>query len=678
MSGLDDRKVCFIICSSDALYTEECLHYINHLTIPDGFQIEVLTVEEAASMAAGYNEGMQASDAKYKVYLHQDVFLVNHNFIQDFLDIFDSDEKIGMIGMVGASKLPSSGIMWEAERCGAIYVPAYLHETLSQWGNQSLTEVEAIDGLMMITQYDLPWREDVFDKWDFYDCSQSQEFIRRGYKVVVPAMEKPWCLHDSTLADLSAYEGERIKFLQEYFGQEETEQGMAACGITVVVTSHERCSQLRDTLQWLADVEGISNIIVADNGSADDTESWLATQEHEYVRFDEGVQGYGGLWNAVLQNFEIQDCIVFLEAGVYPEKKSLTELQKVLQSEGIGMASPVSNHSDSDTGTGMKSREDLTWLRQRSLGQTDRKPYDETLRPDWKIWAIRRDVLEKHGLFREELSHPKDVLTDYSLKMLQNGLRQIICNRAFAYENFDGCREVYSASLVDQWRAQDRSAMKETWGMNYFNLTPNRFLVSAITEEDDASFRVLEIGCDLGATLLAIRNRYPQCKTYGLEINSAAVEIAKHLADVRYGNIDELTIPFQEKFDYIIFGDVLEHLRHPEEVIRMCRDQLNDGGHIIASIPNVMHISVMEELIDGRFRYQDVGLLDRTHIHFFTFYEIMQMFQQCGYHVGEIERIVTDISDRQQAMMETLLRLSGRTEEWMYRTFQYVVKAQKQ
>lgn len=676
MSGLDDRKVCFIICSSDALYTEECLHYINHLTIPVGFQIEVLTVEDAASMTAGYNEGMQASAAKYKVYLHQDVFIVNHNFIQDFLDIFESDEQIGMIGMVGAPKLPTSGIMWEAERCGAIYVPAYLHDALSQWGNQSLMEVEAIDGLMMITQYDIPWREDVFDKWDFYDCSQSQEFIRRGYKVVVPAMEKPWCLHDSTLADLSAYEGERMKFLQEYFGQKKPEQGMAACGITVVVTTYERCSQLRDTLQWLADVEGISNIIVVDNGSTDDTESWLAEQQYEYVRFDEGVQGYGRLWNTVLQNFETQDCIVFLEAGVYPEPKSLAELRKILRSEEIGIVSPVSN--DSDIGVALKSREDLVWISQSSLGQTNRKPYDETMRPNWKIWAIRRDVLEKYGLFREELSHPKEVLTDYSLKILQNGLRQVVCNRAIAYENFDDCREVYSAPLVDQWQAQDRSVMKDAWGMNYFNLLPNRFLIKAITEETEAAFRVLEIGCDLGATLLAIRNRYPQCKTCGLEINRAAVEIAKHLTDVRYGNIDELAIPFQEKFDYIIFGDVLEHLRHPEEVIRMCRDQLNDGGHIIASIPNVMHISVMEELIDGRFRYQDVGLLDRTHIHFFTFYEIMQMFQKSGYYVGEVERITTDLSDRQQAMMATLLGLSDQTEEWMYQTFQYVVKAQKQ
>ena len=82
------QKVCFIICSNDKLYTSECLYYIDHLTVPEGYRIDVLTVEDAASMAAGYNEAMGCSDAKYKVYLHQDTFLINPDFIQDFLHVF--------------------------------------------------------------------------------------------------------------------------------------------------------------------------------------------------------------------------------------------------------------------------------------------------------------------------------------------------------------------------------------------------------------------------------------------------------------------------------------------------------------------------------------------------------------------------------------------------------------
>ncbi len=73
-----------------------------------------------------------------------------------------------------------------------------------------------IDGMLMATQYDLPWREDLFMRWDSYDASQSQEFIRHGYQVVVPAMDHPWCLHDcgNTTCTTTGIRGK--KFVQEY------------------------------------------------------------------------------------------------------------------------------------------------------------------------------------------------------------------------------------------------------------------------------------------------------------------------------------------------------------------------------------------------------------------------------------------------------------------------------
>lgn len=213
---MDEKEICFIICSNDKLYTKECLYYIDHLSVPEGYHIDVLTVEDAKSMTAGYNEAVNYSGAKYKVYLHQDVFITNSDFIQDFLKVFQSDEKIGMIGMIGSVKLPESGIMWEGERCGTVYQQNVYETVLVGASEETLTEVEVIDGLLMITQYDVPWREDLFDKWDFYDCSQSMEFRKRGYKVVVPAMDKPWCLHDCGANNFERYEEERKKFLKEY------------------------------------------------------------------------------------------------------------------------------------------------------------------------------------------------------------------------------------------------------------------------------------------------------------------------------------------------------------------------------------------------------------------------------------------------------------------------------
>ena len=97
------------MCVNDKLYEEECIRYIQKLNVPEGYEVEQLSIWDAPSMAAGYNEGMRQSDAKYKVYLHQDVFVVYQNFIYELLKIFSQDSKIGMIGMVGSPVLPAPG-----------------------------------------------------------------------------------------------------------------------------------------------------------------------------------------------------------------------------------------------------------------------------------------------------------------------------------------------------------------------------------------------------------------------------------------------------------------------------------------------------------------------------------------------------------------------------------------
>lgn len=214
------RQVCFIICTNNPVYAEECIYYIRHLIVPEGMEIDILTVEDARSLTSAYNEAMQCSQAKYKVYLHHDTFIINPYFIRDCLEIFAQDERIGMLGNVGVQSMPRSGVMWDADRYGMLY-EQHIYETAllaNATGSEApYLEAEAIDGFLMATQHDVAWREDLFDKWDFYDCSQSMEFIRRGYKVVVPNMKAPWCVHDCGFINLKSYDAEKEKYIEEYF-----------------------------------------------------------------------------------------------------------------------------------------------------------------------------------------------------------------------------------------------------------------------------------------------------------------------------------------------------------------------------------------------------------------------------------------------------------------------------
>ena len=217
---VEDRKdtIAFIICVNNELYFEECKYYIEHLEVPAGYDIDVIGIWEADSMCAAYNLGMRSSDAKYKVYMHQDVFIVNINLLEDILKIFE-DKNVVMLGVVGTPNMPENGCMWNGPRVGRVYSSNVLTAKefiASDMNERPYMEVEAVDGLFIATQYDIIWREDLFTGWDFYDVSQGEEFRRNGYKVVVPYMDKPWCIHDDGFLNLSRYDEFRDIFLKEY------------------------------------------------------------------------------------------------------------------------------------------------------------------------------------------------------------------------------------------------------------------------------------------------------------------------------------------------------------------------------------------------------------------------------------------------------------------------------
>lgn len=218
---MNPHKICFILCSNDSFLANECILYINQLNIPKGFSIETLVIEDAKSLTSGYNAAMAQSDAKYKVYLHQDVLLIHRNFIQDILSIFTKHPEIGMLGVVGNKSIPENGAPWsdgQWRRIGELYHDLIYMKNHSVFSKITGAYQESIvlDGLLMVTQYDLPWREDLFQGWDFYDCSQSLEFWEAGYKVVVPHMDSPWCLHDNDILHLEHYEKWRQVFEKEY------------------------------------------------------------------------------------------------------------------------------------------------------------------------------------------------------------------------------------------------------------------------------------------------------------------------------------------------------------------------------------------------------------------------------------------------------------------------------
>lgn len=218
---MNPNKFCFIICSNNDLQLNECIHYINHLTVPEGYELELLTITDASSITEAYNSAMETSDAKYKIYIHQDVFILNRNLLFDLLTVFQSDASIGMIGMVGYDTISSDGIMWHVPRMGDLYQSGKSYPPLEAYRfspeRDGISCAALIDGFFMATAYDLPWDTEDVKAFDFYDAYQSIAFWRHGYKVVVPTQRHPWCLHDDCrFLGLTNYNTYRQKFMKRY------------------------------------------------------------------------------------------------------------------------------------------------------------------------------------------------------------------------------------------------------------------------------------------------------------------------------------------------------------------------------------------------------------------------------------------------------------------------------
>ena len=133
------------------------------------------------------------------------------------LDIF-KDNTLGMLGITGPEKMPSNGIMWEEKSNGSFYTTCIYttRRKISPPTKQNYQEVDAIDGMLMATQYDIAWRSDLFDGWDFYDASLSIEYRRHDYKLAIILCSYALLIHNDGLLNLKDYNKYRHIFIDKY------------------------------------------------------------------------------------------------------------------------------------------------------------------------------------------------------------------------------------------------------------------------------------------------------------------------------------------------------------------------------------------------------------------------------------------------------------------------------
>ena len=200
---LDPRKIAIIFCTNNMDYMKECIFYLKDLIVPKDFSLEILPVLNANSMTEGYNLAMSHTNAKYKLYIHQDSFIIDRNILSKLISCFENDTNIGMLGIFGSSSLDES-CKWFNSPTQDNYFNLFQDEILDVLTSVKRTTSNpvnawAIDGVFIATSVDISWCEDIFNDWHFYDICQCARMRENGYKTAFLPTNEISMLHENTL-----------------------------------------------------------------------------------------------------------------------------------------------------------------------------------------------------------------------------------------------------------------------------------------------------------------------------------------------------------------------------------------------------------------------------------------------------------------------------------------------
>jgi len=209
---LKSHAFAFITVVNNEAQYAACVRHIDALQVPLGYSAEKIAIFGAASMAEGYQRGMEASTAQYKIYLHQDLYLVHRSLLSELLHLFRTYPRLGLVGVEGATRLPAAvlysvnnpfhsyGQHWTYRRPGglsSLLGPANrrrMHFNRFRSFIGDYLPAVVVDGFFMATQCDMSWTSPL-GGFELYDKVRAIEFINAGLEVGIARQQMTWCLH---------------------------------------------------------------------------------------------------------------------------------------------------------------------------------------------------------------------------------------------------------------------------------------------------------------------------------------------------------------------------------------------------------------------------------------------------------------------------------------------------
>lgn len=477
---------------------------------------------------------------------------------------------------------------------------------------------------------------------------------------------------------------EDYEMLSGYYGQfrmNHKDKGLG--GVSIVLVTYNQLEMTKlcvDSIRQYTP-SGTYEIIVVDNASTDGTGQWLQKQQDIRYILNDSNRGFPAACNQGAAIASGDNDIFLLNNDTVIMKNSIYNLRMALyEGEQNGAAGACSNSAGK-----RQAIEEVFSEPEGYEAYVEKNNCYNPLRHEKRLclmgfaMMVRRDAWNETGGMEEiyGLGHFED--DDICMNLLLHDYQLVYCPDSFIFHfghaSFKWMRKENETEYNSLLQA-NREKFNEKWKIRWSYFTHIRTeLIEAVDAGREDSFALLDVGCGAGATLLEIGNRFPNAQLYGIELDGHAASVASHYLNVVQGNIEEKKNPFGRKFDYIMLGDVLEHLHDTKGMLLYLKTLLNGGGHFIISLPNIMHISVINDLLHGKFHYKEEGILDRTHLRFFTKDEIVQLMLECGLHIERMVGMSVEISKKNQVFMEKLGKLDPGIPKEEFGYYQYMVKA---
>lgn len=515
------------------------------------------------------------------------------------------------------------------------------------------------------------------------DCKNPELYVLLGeYYLPINPNQAYLCFENALFY---SKEPEDKTLIQGYMNNLKKEYNITVRKTSFIILSYNLLNYTKECIESIRanTPECAREIVVVDNASKDDSVAWLKQQNDIVLRANTANSGFPKGCNEGVEVASKENDIFLFNNDTHLPPNALFWLRMGLyEDETHGTVGSVSNFVSNlqQIPFSNPTRESLIAFAQKNNVPVQH-PYESKTYLVGFALLIRRDVYDKIGGLDEQFSPGNYEDTDYGLRVMQAGYKNILCRNSFIIHYGSKSFGQLANAYVNIMHA-NATKFANKWNINIIDdLYPRQDLTSLIKRPKNSAFCVLDFGCRLGATAAYIKGIFPNAYVCGVEARSDMAYLAQQNTDVLCMDLETADLPFDpESFDYIILNDVLEHLQNPADMLKKLHRLLKTGGNLLISAYNIKHFSVvLPLLINDYFAYQENnGILNNLHLKHFTGTELKDLLVRCGYTTKIFGHTTGEQpSEAMRKIIHLLIQLSESKDAQQYYAYRYIIQAEK-